>query len=554
MDFFNQSIAQIRELFASMTPAARITAALLLGVIIVSLGYLFQGYAGASEELLFNAELLQPREADYVEAAIAKAGLTVLPRQAGRIVVPRGEKSAYLAAIADAGALPKDFDKLLEDSLNTGMFESGDTRKARVKAAREQQLSMMVSRMSGIDDAKVLYDARKPVAFEKEKVTATVSVLPEVGSTLEPHQMKMIREAVAGAIGGLEPAGVTILNLATGSEVGGSGVSPASFDDPYYQTRLAYEEKLKRDIEHLLHFVQPTPHVQVSAELDPTMTAETETVRPDGEVATIRETTGSESSSNIKVEDRGQPGLTAQGPTRAGEEQAVAKNENTTQSETSDIENFVPHSREVRREMGLTPKLVRASVAIPSEYLVRVWRERTPDAAVDAKPDQTMLEQIEEQTRTNIKLMVSQLLPKGVAENAQAYVEVTIFQSLTPAPTPEPSLASNGLLWAGNNSGSLIMAGLAIVSLMMLRSMVKSIPAADATIAFKAPALAAETVSEERGAKAAGRADATTPRDGSRPRLRLKKGPTLKDDLVELVKDDPDGAAAILRTWIGNAG
>jgi flagellar M-ring protein FliF len=468
--------------------------------------------------------------------------------------VPRGEKAAYLAAIADAGALPKDFDKLLEDSLNTGIFESGDTRKARVKAAREQQLSMMVSRMSGIDDAKVLFDVREPVAFEKEKVTATVSVLPEVGSTLEAHQMKMIREAVAGAIGGLEPAGVTILNLATGSEVGGSGVSPESFDDPYYQTRLAYEEKLKRDIEHLLHFVQPTPQVQVSAELDPTMTAETETVRPDGEVATIRETTGSESSSNIKVEDRGQPGLTAQGPTRAGEEQAVAKNENTTQSETSDIENFVPHSREVRREMGLTPKLVRASVAIPSEYLVRVWRERTPDAAADAKPDQTMLEQIEEQTRTNIKLMVSQLLPKGVAENAQAYVEVTIFQSLTPAPTPEPSLASNGLLWAGNNSGSLIMAGLAIVSLMMLRSMVKSIPAADATIAFKSPALAAETVSEERGAKATGRADATTPRDGSRPRLRLKKGPTLKDDLVELVKDDPDGAAAILRTWIGNAG
>ena len=98
------------------------------------------------------------------------------------------------------------------------------------------------------------------------------------------------------------------------------------------------------------------------------------------------------------------------------------------------------------------------------------------------------------------------------------------------------------------------MAGLAIVSLMMLRSMVKSIPAADASITFKAPALAAETVGEERGVKAAGRTDATTPRDGSRPRLRLKKGPTLKDDLVELVKDDPDGAAAILRTWIGNAG
>src|SRR5687768_538086 len=121
MAFFNQSLAQIRELFASMTPAARITAALLLGVIVVSLGYLFQGYSGASEEHLFNGELLPPREADYVEAAIAKEGLTVLPRQAGRLVVPRGQKSKYLAAVAKAGALPKDFDRILDDSLNTGM-------------------------------------------------------------------------------------------------------------------------------------------------------------------------------------------------------------------------------------------------------------------------------------------------------------------------------------------------------------------------------------------------------------------------------------------------
>ena len=44
-------------------------------------------------------------------------------------------------------------------------------------------------------------------------------------------------------------------------------------------------------------------------------------------------------------------------------------------------------------------------------------------------------------------------------------------------------------------------------------------------------------------------------KDGKqRPRLRLKKGPTLKDDLTEMVREDPDGAAAILRTWIGNAG
>jgi flagellar M-ring protein FliF len=552
MAFLNQSFAQIRDLFASMTPAARITSALLLGVIVVSLGYLFQGYAGASEELLFNGEVLQPREADYVEAAIAEAGLTVMPRQAGRIVVPRGQKTAYLAAIADAGALPKDFDKLLEDSLDTGMFENGETKKARFKAARERQLSMIISMMDGVDDAKVLYDIREPMAFEKEQVTATVSVLPDMGTLLEAHQMKMIRDAVAGAISGLNASDVTILNLSTGSEFGAGGVvSAASFDDPYYQTRLAYEAKLKHNIESLLHFVQPSPQVQVSAELDPTTSAELDSVKADAEAVAMRESSATQSSTNTQVEDRGRPGLTAQGPSRANAEQSVARNENTTESETTDVESFIPRSRETRREAGLTPKVVRASISIPSEYLVRVWRERTPDAAADAKPEKSILDQIEKETKTNIKASVAQLLPKEVAENAQTNVEVTMFQTLTPAPTAEPSIASEGMLWASKNSGSLIMAALAIVSLMMLRSMVKSIPAADTNLAFKAPVIP-ETVSAHPS-KGAAKADAAAAGPGARPRLRLKKGPTLKDDLTELVKEDPDGAAAILRTWIGNA-
>jgi len=39
-----------------------------------------------------------------------------------------------------------------------------------------------------------------------------------------------------------------------------------------------------------------------------------------------------------------------------------------------------------------------------------------------------------------------------------------------------------------------------------------------------------------------------------RPRLRLKKGKSLKDDLVEIVREDPDAAADILRSWINKAG
>ena len=50
MDFLNQATGQIRELFLSMTPAARVTALLLVGVIVVSMGYLFQHHSASPDD------------------------------------------------------------------------------------------------------------------------------------------------------------------------------------------------------------------------------------------------------------------------------------------------------------------------------------------------------------------------------------------------------------------------------------------------------------------------------------------------------------------------
>jgi flagellar biosynthesis/type III secretory pathway M-ring protein FliF/YscJ len=83
--------------------------------------------------------------------------------------------------------------------------------------------------------------------------------------------------------------------------------------------------------------------------------------------------------------------------------------------------------------------------------------------------------------------------------------------------------------------------------------MMKAIPAAEKSLAFTVPALPETTASEPNLPPSSATSAANSNRDPGRPRLRLKKGPTLKDDLTELVKEDPDGAAAILRTWIGNA-
>lgn len=550
MGFLNHTLAQIRELFASMTPAARVTSALLLGVIVCSLGYLFQGYQNAAEEPLFGGALLQPHETQRIETALGQAGLEMLPLVQGRVMVPRGKKAVYLAAIANAGALPANFHMLLEDSLETGIFESGKMRDQRWKAARERQLSMMISEMEGVEDAKVLYDIREPRAFGKEEITATVSVMPSPGAVLDPQRMRLIREAVARSIAGLTSDKVMVVDRSNGGQFGGAGgeVIADAYDDPYFRTKTLYEQQTRARIEQLLSNIRPNVQVQVTAELDDTLSAESRSIRPDGELAPIRESKDTEESVNRQTEDRGAVGLRAQGPGRNNVDAAVARNENTQTSERTQTDNFVPHVEEVRKQSGLLPKHVRAAIAVPSEYLIRVWRETTPDAKPEDRPDTAMLQNIEDQVKTKIKTAVGQLFPKEIAEDQLSKVEVTIFQSLTPAPTPEPSVASESVVWAQQNTSSLIIAGMAVMSLLMLRSMIKSIPTNDKGVDFSLPDILPK---KNDAAKASGKGGET---EAGRPKLRLKRGPSLKEDLSELVKEDPDGAAAILRTWIGNAG
>ena len=58
MDFLNKAFAQLNELFRSMTVGARITAGLLLVVVVVSLVYLFRYESSSPDLYLMNGERL----------------------------------------------------------------------------------------------------------------------------------------------------------------------------------------------------------------------------------------------------------------------------------------------------------------------------------------------------------------------------------------------------------------------------------------------------------------------------------------------------------------
>ena len=205
---------------------------------------------------------------------------------------------------------------------------------------------------------------------------------------------------------------------------------------------------------------------------------------------------------------------------------------------------------------GLTPKEVKVSVQVPQSYFRKVWEEQNrPEPGQPAKsPTAGDLEQIQTQKVTDIRSCVANLLPRptGVIDlthfDPTQLVKVTVFQDIKPAVIPPIPFRDGVLTWLNQYWTTLGLIALGMVSLVMLRSMVRAIPEASAAAGTnsRAVALSADTAVQSEPEDAA-----EEPAVPAKTRRFAVAGGSLTDDLSELVSTDPDTAANILRNWIG---
>jgi flagellar M-ring protein FliF len=567
MDFLNKSLAQVGELFRSMTPGARLTAGLLLAVVVVSMGYLFRQGVSGPDVFLFGGAALSDGQLTRVEAAIAQAGLSDARREGNRIRVPAGQQAKYLAAVADGGALPSNFNTILEDAVGKDSpWSSREQTRQRMKIAKEQTLSEIVRAMYWVESASVLYDEHESHGLRRvggdKEVSASVSVKPAVGETLSPSRAKNIQKLVAHAVN-MEANDVAVINLGEGGAAGSdSEMSPDMFPDgSMMQTKVAFETQKRESIRQALRDI-PGVRVQVNADFDTTVEEVTRNVQPpEAKPAVQRETTKEETSIRSTGDGGGRPGLTAQGPNRQGPTQVTPESKNETKSKVSETDNLVGVDEKQTRKTGYTLKEVWATVMVPNGYLESLWKIRNPTANAPAKTSDLAL--IEAEVRPKIENLVDPLLLlkeiRESGENTYKHVKL-VFLDLPPAPTIEPpSMASTATSWVGRYWSTLGMLGVAMFSLMVLRGVVNGKPTDSGTpAAGGAPALKlhGDESQAAAGKPIAGGGASGAPEEAApeRPKLRLKKGTSLKDDLADIVREDPDAAADILRSWIGKTG
>jgi len=262
MELLVRAYAQIFGLFGSLPPRSRWMASLLATVILVSLGYIsFSPTARPTSDLMHGVPLT-PGQLPAMEAAFAKANLKGYEIRGTSIFVPRGRESAYMAALAAAGALPPNFgDPSNKAAGAASIFESNQQREERLKNALQDELALNIRSMYGIENASVLYDIDGKNGFNQEKVrTAAVSVKPAGGAQLDADRVDSIRRYVAGAIAGLNPENVTVSDLSNGRTWSGKLDESGLAQNRLVALRRVCEQELKTKVLGALRFI---PNVTV---------------------------------------------------------------------------------------------------------------------------------------------------------------------------------------------------------------------------------------------------------------------------------------------------
>ena len=298
--------------------------------------------------------------------------------------------------------------------------------------------------------------------------------------------------------------------------------------------------------------------VACNVDLNKQLEHEQEKSQHDPKTVTVAVEEESKTLSSQAPQPSGAPGLASQGgvlpnqPATARTTGGGAKTDEETSR--SAVRSVTSQDLQHTKMAGLTPDRVTASISIPSSYIEKVWQQRNkPAAGQPARtPNIQDLKLIEDEEIKEVQISVAQIvpLPNEAAPDPIKQVRVTVFDSLPTESIPDPGISDHALAWLGTHWSTLGMGALGLVSLVMLRSMVRAVPAPDS---LPAPSPIADRQEPSEPTKAGDKPAAARVTAAARLKRREKGGPSLREELVEIVKEDPDAAANVLRNWINSA-
>ena len=557
MDFLSKAASELSDIFKSMTPGARITAGLLLVMIVISLIYLVVFQGSGADRYLFGSREFSDEDIATMQRAFAAANLDDYKLDGKRVQVPGGKLTEYMQALDKAGFSPSDPDAAIDDILERGsslasLIESEGDKEFRRSQAQQKKLQRTISKRPEVDYAIVQYREVEHRGWPlKTERTASVAVSGLHLRPLERSTLRTIRE-MASAWFGIAPENVAVTDINGGAlPVGEEGEGLSREARLYADAKRYYDEYYRNQLRQCLSYLGEGVVTTVNVEMDPTVLNESSKVTVDPQTVALE----SESITKTKESaptDGGRPGAVPnEVPGNEPRTLATSTSQKTSVDENSEQQVSVTgHEQIHEKKAGLRPTTVTATVSIPRSYFTKVWRERNPPANGEepGTPTENDLKEIENEIIPKVEEKVVQALPLvAPGEDQYDQVEVSSYDDLPVPPLEPPSMPSIVMTWFSDNWKTLGLFAVAVGSLFVLRGMVRAaMSAASAAVPEPTPQdiPAGEPDTEEEG---------TDEEMAMLNRRTQPKGTTLHAELTSMVREDPDAAANILRTWIGDA-
>ncbi len=370
-----------------------------LGLVVASLGWaawLLRDQPIREEAELLAGSVLPSSELALMEAAFDRAQLTDYRTEGGRVYVPRSRQSAYMRALVDAEALPREFGGSLRRALaNNSPWQSRAVQAELLRVATQDELSLVLCSMPGIERAAVLYDVEEQSGLAGGTVkTASVSIRTQPDAELDATRVQAIRILVAASIAGLSPDRVAVTDLRNGRVFAGPLEAAAEEDaDPTLTRRLAHERALAAKLRQALAYVKGAV-VDVTAEF---------------------------AAADAIVVAAPAPPMPPQPPAAAN---APAELPAAPQPAAA----APPVAESVRLDRGQVLATLSVSIAVPDAYLQAVHADRGLDASQTAAAEAAELERIREVAARALpataapdgcRILVTRFPTRGVATSSK---------------------------------------------------------------------------------------------------------------------------------------
>jgi flagellar M-ring protein FliF len=442
----------LNDLMMKIGPMRLFAALGITAVVAAALFALMFRVGGEEKALLFSD--VEMAEASEITAKLDGAKIPYELRGDGTaIFVPRSKVMSARLMLSEDGLPSRGsvgyeiFDK--QDALGATQFQQTINRLR----ALEGELARTIASIDGVERARVHLVMPERQLFSQDKQAPSASIVLTVkGGQLSQGQVRAVRNLVASAVPGLSVNRVTIADASGRLLAAAEDDSGAAAADAMDERKVAVEERLRKEVQDIVESVvgPGAARVQIAADIDfNRVTSTSQTFDPEGRV--VRETNSTEETSTSS-DGAGGGGTSA---SRNLPDGAGANSDSSSGSNTERTEEQVRYeiSNTTKTEIVEGGRIKRLSVAVAVDGVTAPGANGQPGAWAAREPQEL------ERITTLVKSAV------GFDESRGDKVEVVNLKFAQTAALAGTEVAKPSMM---NFNNDAIMRGVEIVALLIV--------------------------------------------------------------------------------------